>query len=90
MAIYKNIFVNFTGIKKLRVKISRKDIIYTRLCEKNQLLNMSFAEAGVYTMMKFPPKNAGAREKKIQKQNYNYFIQTMAEMIKKYMLDMEE
>lgn len=77
-------------MKKSEVEFSWKDIIHTRLSEKNQLLNMSFAEIGVYTVMKFPPKNAGAREKKIQKQNYNYFIQTMAEMIKKYMLDMEE
>jgi len=87
MTIYKDIF---SDMKKSEVKISLKDIIHKKLGNKNLFLNMKFAEDGEYTAMKFPSKNAGNKEKKIQKQNYNYFIHTMAEMIEKYMLDMEE
>lgn len=62
---------------------------YKKAFEKEKLSKMLFLGLGEYTLMKFPNKNVSTTEKKIQKQNYNYFIHTMAEMIKKYMPDME-
>ncbi len=36
------------------------------------------------TSLIFPPKATDYRERQVQEMNYNSFIQTMAEMIKKY------
>lgn len=36
------------------------------------------------TSMCFPSRVVSEREQKAQKQNYDYFVYTMAEMIKKY------
>ena len=37
-----------------------------------------------YTLMSFPHRIANITEKQVQKQNYDYFIHTMAEMVEKY------
>lgn len=39
---------------------------------------------------KFPSKAKTAEEKQAQKMNYDYFIQTMTELVKKYASDMED
>ena len=63
---------------------------YKEAFKKEEVSKMLFLGLGEYTLMKFPNINVSTTEKKIQNQNYNYFIHTMAEMIKKYMPDVIE
>lgn len=87
--MYNNIF--YKPAKKITV--SATDLIMSRKSyQSEQLLQLFLEETKrcYYTSMCFPSRVASVRERQAQQQNYDYFVQTMAEMIKKYAPEITE
>lgn len=87
--MYKNIL--FKPAKKLRIVPT--DMIMKREAYQPEELLQSFLEETkrcYYTSMRFPSRVVGVREQQAQQQNYDYFVHTMAEMIKKYAPEITE
>lgn len=85
----KNIF--YEPVKKL--KIAPKEMIVKRKAyQPEQLLQLFLEETKrcYYTSMCFPSRVVSVREQQAQRQNYDYFVHTMAEMIKKYAPEITE
>jgi len=56
-------------------------------CSKEPFHNMGFMEGEAqrtYMALRFPRKAEDSKGQQIQQMNYNIFIQTMADLIKKY------
>ena len=74
-------------------KCSLKNVLVRRLGYKPEELLTSFLkeqERCYCTSFSFPPKKANGKAKKTQQQNYDYFINTLAEMVEKYAPDILE
>ena len=87
--MYNNIF--YKPVKK--IKVSAIDFIMSRKpYQPEQLLQLFLEESKrcYYTSMRFPSRVGSVREQQAQKQNYDYFVHTMAEMIKKYAPEVAE
>lgn len=87
--MYNNIF--YKPVKK--IKVSATDFIMSRRpYQSEQLLQLFLEETKrcYYTSMRFPSRVASVRERQAQQQNYDYFVHTMAEMIKKYAPEITE
>lgn len=87
--MYNNIF--YKPAKKITV--SATDLIVSRKSyQPEQLLQLFLEETKrcYCTSMLFPSRVASVRERQAQQQNYDYFVQTMAEMIKKYAPEITE
>lgn len=87
--MYKNIYCK--PVKK--IKVSTTDFIMSRKpYQPEQLLQLFLEESKrcYYTSMRFPSRVVGVREQQAQRQNYDYFVHTMAEMIKKYVPEITE
>lgn len=85
----KHIF--YEPAKKL--KIVPVDVILKREAyQPEQLLQLFLEETKrcYYTSMRFPSRVASVKEQLAQRQNYDYFVHTMAEMIKKYAPEITE
>lgn len=70
-----------------KIKASATDIIiYRNAYQPEKLLQLFLEESRrcYYTLMSFPSSVVSVREQQAQRQNYDYFIHTMAEMMKKY------
>lgn len=72
-------------IKKMKVSVT-DFIMYKSLYQSEKLLDIFLKESErcYYTSLRFPSRIAGGGVLQVQSQNYDYFIHTMAEMIKKY------
>ena len=81
----KYIYVNCKPAKK--IKVFSTDILMSRnLYQAKEMFN-SFIEGTrhyYFTAMRFPSSLVSVREQQVQRQNYDYFVHTMAELIKKY------
>ena len=87
--MYNNVF--YKPAKK--IKVSATDFIMSRKqYQPEQLLQLFLEESKrcYYTSMCFPSRVASVREQQAQKQTYDYFVHTMAEMIKKYAPEVTE
>lgn len=85
----KNIF--YEPAKKL--KNVPVEMIMKREAHKPEELLQFFLEETkrcYCTYMRFPSRVVGVREQQAQQQNYDYFVHTMAEMIKKYAPEITE
>lgn len=85
----KHIF--YEPAKKL--KIVPVDVILKREAyQPEQLLQLFLEETKrcYFTSMRFLSRVASVREQQAQRQNYDYFVHTMAEMIKKYAPEITE
>ena len=74
-------------------KCSLKNVLVSRLGYKPEELLTSFLkeqERCYCTLLYFPPKKVNSKVKKTQQQNYDYFINTLAEMVEKYAPDILE
>ncbi len=87
--MYKNLYCK--PIKK--IKMSATDLImYKEAYKPEKLLQLFLEETKqcYYTSMRFPSRVVAVREQQAQQQNYDYFVCTMAEMIKKYAPEITE
>lgn len=87
--MYSGIY--YKPVKK--IKVSATDIIMSRNSHQaKELLNLFLEETKRchYTSMHFPSRVVSVREQQAQRQNYDYFVHTMAEMIKKYAPEITE
>ena len=87
--MYNNIF--YKPAKKITV--SATDFIMSRKpYQPEQLFQLYLEETKrcYYTSMRFPSRVASVREQQAQRQNYDYFVHIMAEMIKKYAPEITE
>ena len=85
----KHIF--YEPAKKL--KIASTDMILKREAYQSEQLLQLFLEESkrcYCTSMRFPTRVTSVREQQVQRQNYDYFVHTMAEMIKKYAPEITE
>ena len=76
-----------------KVKVSATDLIMSKKGYKaEELLKLFLEEAKrcYCTSMRFPSRVASVREQQAQRQNYDLFVNTMAEMIKKYAPEITE
>lgn len=83
--MFKYTYVNCKPAKK--IKVFSADIIMSRNTNQaKELFDLFIEEAKRchYTSMHFPSRVVSVRERQAQQQNYDYFVHTMAEMIKKY------
>ena len=81
--MYKNIYCK--SVKK--IKVSATDLIMYKKGYKSEELLTAFLEEAkrcYCTSLSFPSKVASDRERQAQKQNYDSFIYTLADLIKKY------
>lgn len=87
--MYKNLYCK--PVKK--IKMSTTDLImYKEAYQPEELLHLFLEETKrcYYTSMRFPSRVVSVREQQAQQQNYDYFVHTMAEMIKKYAPEITE
>lgn len=87
--MYKSLY--YKPVKK--IKISATDfIMYKEAYKPEELLQLFLEETKwcYYTSMRFPSRVVSGREQQAQRQNYDYFVHTMAEMIKKYAPEITE
>lgn len=79
---------NYVYCKQVKkIKVFATNIIMSRNSyQVKELLNLFLDETKrcYCTSMRFPSRLVGVREQQVQRQNYDYFVRTMAEMIKKY------
>lgn len=81
--MYKNIYYKPTK----KIKVSATDLVmYKKGYEPEKLLAVFLEEAKrcYYTSLSFPSKVVHGRERQAQQQNYDSFIGTLADLIKKY------
>lgn len=74
-----------TPVKKIKVSVT--DFIMYKVSYRPEELLQSFLEESrrcYYTSLRFPSRVADGGVLQAQSQNYDYFIYTMAEMMKKY------
>ena len=64
-------------------KIKAGDILSGRIFHGSQA-RRSILQGGYYTTLKFPPKAESGEARKAQEMNYEYCVQTMAGLMKKY------
>lgn len=64
--------------------IQERDVLYYHIeqCKTGYMDISSFYQN--YPTLHFPEKPYAELEEKVQKQNYNYLVHTMADMIQKY------
>lgn len=70
-----------------KIKLTATDLIFARNVYNPHELLQLFIEGKkmcYYTSMCFPTRIVSVREQLTQEQNRNYFMHTIAEMIKKY------
>ncbi len=80
--MFKYTYVNCKPAKK--IKVFSTDIIMSRNSNQAKELFIEEAKRCYFTSMHFPSRVVSVRERQAQQQNYDYFVHTMAEMIKKY------
>lgn len=76
-----------------KLKIVPVEMILKREAYKPEELLQLFLEETkrcYCTSMRFPSRVVSVREQQAQQQNYDYFVHTMAEMIKKYAPEITE
>lgn len=71
----KNVILPFSEMIMSRVSYQEEELLTLFLEETKR---------HYYTTMSFSSRIVGGREQQAQQQNYDYFVHTMAEMIKKY------
>ena len=77
---------------KILKGVSTDMIVRREAYQPEQLLQLFLEETKrcYYTSMCFPSRVANVKEQQAQRQNYDYFVHTMAEMIKKYAPEITE
>lgn len=78
-------YVDCRAVKK--INMSATDLImYKKGYKPEELLTVFLEEAKrcYCTSMRFPSRVTSGREQQAQRQNYDLFVNTMAELIKKY------
>lgn len=83
--VYLEKFENILLEKLFKTEV----LLIRRNCKNKKFKAMFLNKQQLYssTIMKFPNKSEKGNEAKVQKQNYDYFIHTMAELIKKYIVE---
>lgn len=87
--MYKNMFLE--PVKKLNI-VPTEMIMKREAYHPEELFEMFLEETKrcYCTSLRFPSKVVSVREQQAQRQNYDYFVHTMAEMIKKYASEITE
>ena len=76
-----------------KIKVPATDLImYKKGYKPEELLAVFLEEAKrcYCTSMRFPSRVVSVREQKVQRQNYDFFVNTMAELMKKYASEITE
>lgn len=71
------------AVSKITLDILPEILHYSEPFSRERLLESVFIE-GYYTALKFPPEATDITARQAQRMNYEYCIQTMAGLIKKY------
>ena len=81
--MYKNLYCK----PVMKIKMSATDFLICKEAYKPEELLQIFLEETkrcYYTSMHFPSRVVSGSERQVHQQNYDYFVHTMADMIKKY------
>ena len=70
-------------IPEITPAIAAEMLQYGKASGMRMLLECEFIE-GYYTALKFPQETASRTERQAQRMNYDYCVQTMAGLMKKY------
>ena len=70
-------------IPEITPEITAEILHYRKAYDMGMLLESAFIE-GYYTALKFPQETANRTERQAQRMNYDYCVQTMAGLMKKY------
>lgn len=86
-----NKYVYYEPKNKIKVPIAEM-IMSKKSYRAEELQNLFLEETKrhCYTTMHFSSRIVSVREQQAQRQNYDYFVHTMAEMIKKYASEITE